>query len=150
MKAEDIPQLGALPYAVPCQDRPSAYGIHFSSRDGRLLAVETEGKIVLPGGGIDEGETATEALARELLEETGFQGKKLQELCRIDEFVQRVTRGDWVNKRGIFFTIDQLKGDGVPLEANHKVLWMKPAKALERLTRLAHREAVEKALAARD
>ncbi len=48
------------------------------SKDGRLLLGKNrtggvyEGSFVVPGGGVDEGETKTEALRREMLEETGL------------------------------------------------------------------------------
>jgi len=52
-------------------------GFIFSS-DGKLLLGKNrsggvyEGSFVVPGGGVDEGETKLEALRREMLEETGI------------------------------------------------------------------------------
>lgn len=48
------------------------------SKDGKLLLGQNrkggayEGSFVVPGGGVDEGETTLEALRREMLEETGI------------------------------------------------------------------------------
>lgn len=48
------------------------------SKDGKLLLGKNrsggvyEGSFVVPGGGVDEGETKLEALKREMLEETGI------------------------------------------------------------------------------
>lgn len=48
------------------------------SKDGKMLLGKNkkggvyEGCLVVPGGGVDEGETQTEALRREMLEETGI------------------------------------------------------------------------------
>jgi 8-oxo-dGTP pyrophosphatase MutT (NUDIX family) len=53
-------------------------GGYIFSRDGKLLLGKNrkggayEGLWVIPGGGIEEGETKKEALRRELLEETGI------------------------------------------------------------------------------
>jgi 8-oxo-dGTP diphosphatase len=52
--------------------RPSVYAIF--RRDGCVLVCRTvsNGKLWLPGGGIEEGETHEEALRREVMEETGI------------------------------------------------------------------------------
>lgn len=50
--------------------RPSAYGIIV--HDGQILLTEQYQKFILPGGGIDFGETPEQAVIREVKEETGF------------------------------------------------------------------------------
>lgn len=54
--------------------RPTAYGA-VTDDEGRLLALRLEGtgRLVLPGGGIDPGESAQEAVEREVFEETGVE-----------------------------------------------------------------------------
>ena len=59
------------------------------SKDGKLLLGKNrkggvyEGSFVVPGGGVDDGETKKEALRREMLEETGINtsGAKVTLLC---------------------------------------------------------------------
>ena len=50
--------------------------------DGKvLLSYETVyGKYIIPGGGVEEGESYSECCERELLEETGYSSKKLTHL----------------------------------------------------------------------
>jgi 8-oxo-dGTP diphosphatase len=50
--------------------RPSAYGIII--RDGQILLTQQYKKFMLPGGGIELGETPEQAVIREVKEETGF------------------------------------------------------------------------------
>ena len=61
-------------------------------RDGKLLAIELrdagETWYILPGGGQDPGETLTEALSRECLEETGA-AVKVGRLAYIREYIGR-------------------------------------------------------------
>ncbi|WP_411966761.1 NUDIX domain-containing protein [Haloferax sp. YSSS75] len=44
----------------------------FCERDGSVLLVRQDGKWVLPGGGVESGESKTDALVREIHEETGL------------------------------------------------------------------------------
>ena len=55
--------------------RPGAYGLVFDAPGtdaGRLLVVRGEQSWVLPGGGIDCGETAEDALRRKFVEKVGM------------------------------------------------------------------------------
>jgi 8-oxo-dGTP pyrophosphatase MutT (NUDIX family) len=54
--------------------RPSVYGISFTEDRGQVLLTRDGVSHIweLPGGGVDPGERATGALAREILEETGL------------------------------------------------------------------------------
>jgi 8-oxo-dGTP diphosphatase len=62
---------------VPERQRVAAYGVCVDA-DGRLLlaraapSLTLRGRWFLPGGGIDHGESPTEALRREIKEESGL------------------------------------------------------------------------------
>ncbi|MCA9375688.1 MAG: NUDIX hydrolase [Candidatus Doudnabacteria bacterium] len=56
--------------------RPAAYGIVQNAADEVLiLTVAKSGKFVFPGGGIDKGELAHQAVVREIQEESGIEVK---------------------------------------------------------------------------
>ncbi len=57
-------------------------------KDGKiLLSYESnEDKYIIPGGGVEEGETFAECCAREIKEETGIIVKPIEEYLEIEEF----------------------------------------------------------------
>jgi 8-oxo-dGTP pyrophosphatase MutT (NUDIX family) len=57
---------------TPCTYRISVKAIIKDAAGRVLLGRETDGAWELPGGGLEHGEAPKEALAREILEETGF------------------------------------------------------------------------------
>lgn len=76
--------------------RPSAYGI--AVRDGSVLLCTTKstGKYCLPGGGIDPGELAIEALRREIHEECGFEIDNVKPVTFTESlFFDRISQQPW-------------------------------------------------------
>ena len=76
-------------------------------RDGRYLLVRDRGRqtFALPGGGIEDGESASSAMARELIEETGLRPTSITRLFTFggkynDHVVFRVEADGDVNAMG--------------------------------------------------
>ena len=112
------------------EDRQAAFGVLV--RDG-LLAVAAidvyQGQprcLDLPGGGIDPGETETQALIREFGEEVGLKVAADDLLVRASQLHINPT-GRAVNNHGAFYAA-RLTGEDAALkiEADHDLVWMKP------------------------
>ena len=107
-------------------------------RDGRVLACQRKRtaryslKWEFPGGKIEEGETAREALDRELLEELGI------EAIAAREFSQQ----EWVYPEGmsnpnkdesfhvVYFLVDSFSGEPIA-KAFEQIQWVTPTDLLE-------------------
>ena len=65
--------------------RRGAYALILTEADD-LLVIDQRGEIILPGGGLDPGETEDVALKREMIEETGHAIEVGARICEAREF----------------------------------------------------------------
>ena len=144
---EAIPQFGAPLPGRDHKPRPGAYGIVVDARR-RLLVVEEFGRLYLPGGGIDPGETPEQALHREFAEETGYTVTIEALIGEAREFVADEMPGVAAafNKHCYVFAVRLVGGTGVPAIDTNRPGWMPVARALEALSNESHRWAVSRFL----
>lgn len=135
------PQFGAPEPGRPYPDRPVAFGV--GVRDGQVALVRVEpadgpARIDLPGGGIDPGESAEAALAREFLEETGLKVRPLSLLTHADHYFVNGAAESF-NTRGTFFAVEVIaERPEQKIEADHTLFWRAPDDALRLLSRDSH------------
>lgn len=140
-----VPQFGAPEPGRTYRDRPAAFGI--AERDGRIALVRVEKAgapawFDLPGGALDPGETADQAVAREFGEETGLIVEAGRAYARADQYFVN-TDGETWNNRGVFFDLAILDEDPVlKIEDDHALVWTDPRAALIELRHDAHAWAV--------
>lgn len=140
-----VPQFGTREDGRDYRDRPAAFGI--AQREGRIALVRIEKPRHpawhdLPGGALDPGETAEEAVVREFGEEAGLKVAVEREFARADQYFLN-TDGKAFDNRAVFFTL-AVAGDapGLKVEEDHTLVWMDPHEALTILRHDAHAWAV--------
>jgi len=136
------PQFGQAERGATYPDRPAAFAV--VEREGLLALVRVERRgrglvLDLPGGGIDEGETAAEAAVRECGEEAGLVvALDAEPFVHADHFFLH-NDGAVRNTRGAFFVGRVLAEDAaLKIEDDHELVWTTPEEALLRLDRDSH------------
>ncbi len=132
--------------AIAYRDRPGAYGVLL--RDGAVLLAEQRGDLLLPGGGIDRGETPLRALHREVLEETGW---RIAAARRLDVFVRYgwLVEEQWhARKLQHVYLARPTRRLGPPSEPDHRPVWMAARAAVDRLSVEGEARALEAVLRA--
>ena len=138
----NVPQFGVAEAGAVYPDRPAAFAVIEHNSLIALVQVERQGRglvVDLPGGGIDPGETAGEAAARECGEEAGLVVTvDPSPFLRADHYFLH-NDGVVRNTRGAFF-VGWMTGKNLNLkiEADHELVWMEPEVALVQLDRDSH------------
>jgi len=138
----NIPQFGEPLPGRDYPDRPAAFAVIPRGDEIAVVRVDLGGgrsRLDLPGGGLDPGETAGEAAARECGEEAGLEVavEDAPFTCADHFFVNQ--DGETNNTRGQFFA-GTLLGEATHLkiEDDHELEWMAPQHALLVLSRESH------------
>ena len=143
MPRVERPRFGQAPAGVRPVPRPSAYAV-VPGEDGRIAVVRTTKGWMLPGGGIDAGESAAEAVTREAREECGITLLPGDPLGEADEIVFARDEDTWFDKQGVFLVARLARGATGDHEPDHELTWLDPAAAAGALTHESHRWAVER------
>ncbi|MEZ0370147.1 MAG: NUDIX domain-containing protein [Candidatus Sericytochromatia bacterium] len=115
--------------------RPSAYALLLDEQ-GCLAVVEAPDGYFLPGGGIESGESAQDAVLREISEETGQGAHVLWHLAEADQFI-----GEWLKRSSFYLAELDPEPESV---GEYQVHWLIPEQAQTRLTYESHRWMVER------
>lgn len=114
--------------------RPGAYAI-IEAADGILATFQgaPRAELQLPGGGIDPGESPQTALAREVLEETGYRIHGLRRLGMFHRYTFMPEYGIHAHKQCHVYVARLGLRQGPPSEPDHMPVFLPWAVAAERL-----------------
>jgi len=138
---EIIPEFGEQVSGVDYVLRPGGYLV-IGKSPNEIAVVQTLRGYFLPGGGIEEGESAAEAAVREAREECGLSVVLQDVLGTADEFVFSGAVGKYYRKRCEFFSADFVSCEGAG-EADHVLMWMSEDEAVSRLSHKSQAWAVK-------
>jgi len=120
--------------------RPSAYAV-LRDEEGRIAVVRAARGWFLPGGGIDAGETAEEAVRREAIEECGLVIRIGRAIGSATEIVHSPAGNAGVEKDSVFFEAT-IVGTADAVQPEHHVAWLSAADASARLSHKSHQWAL--------
>ncbi|WP_296425321.1 NUDIX hydrolase [Yoonia sp.] len=107
------------------QVRHGAYAV--LRRDGQVLLTRQKAEqdeLQLPGGGIDPGEGAIQALHRETYEETGWRIARPRRLGAFRRFTYMPEYDKWAEKVCHIYQAFPVRRLGPPTEPGHTAIWM--------------------------
>lgn len=120
-------------------------GIRYTERAGAYAVLEREGRLLvtfqerplaefqLPGGGIDPGEGAIQALHREVREETGWSIRISRRLGVYQRYTYMPDYDLWARKLCHIYLGRPTLCHGAPTEEYHSAVWLEPRDAVARL-----------------
>jgi 8-oxo-dGTP diphosphatase len=119
---------------VKYTERAGAYAV--LERQGRLLVTFQERPLAefqLPGGGIDPGESAIQALHREVREETGWSIRISRRLGAYQRYTYMPDYDLWARKLCHVYLAHPTLRQGAPTEEYHSAVWLEARDAVARL-----------------
>lgn len=135
----NVPTFGAWSGRFPMQDRPSAYAI-IPNATLHVAVVQTATGYILPGGGIEVGETAEIAVVREVVEECGIMIALTAWRAYATEIVSAESEHTEFVKRSTF--CEAVRVPDCTLNGEYVVEWHAADRAISMLAPASHRWAV--------
>jgi len=123
-------------------DREAAYVV---LTDGDLFAVvkTRSGKLFLPGGKIESGESKEECIIRECIEEMGTKVVVKDYFAYGERYFFHEASNRYSHVIGHFYFSDEFEKMNVPLEEGNEVLWLSYEEAVRDMFHPHHAWAVE-------
>jgi 8-oxo-dGTP pyrophosphatase MutT (NUDIX family) len=129
----DIPTFGELVEGVEYTARPGGYAV-IRDAEGRIAVVRTPKGYFLPGGAVENSESAEDAAIRETEEETGLRIHVIRHIGRADQLVYKKSSAKYFRKQCEFYLAQVISDDGQKIEEDHILEWLSPYDAQRALS----------------
>ena len=126
-------------------ERLNAYGV-ILNESGEVAIVKTPDGYFLPGGGAHTGETAEDALRREIIEETGYAPVILRDIGIAAQLTYSEDKCLHFRKVGHFFLARFGGKFTEQVEVDHELIWCPADDALKKMTHEYQAWAIREAL----
>lgn len=123
-------------------DREAAYVVLVT--DDKIAVVKTSsGKLFLPGGKIEAGESTEDCVIRECLEEMGAKVTVKEYFAIGERYFYHEASGRYSHAIGHFFYSDEFEMVSEPIEQEEELLWLSYDEAIQGFYHPHHRWAVK-------
>ncbi len=113
--------------------RPGAYVIIERDEDNKIaIATDAIDVYFFIGGGIEENETAEEALKRETIEESGYSLKNIKIFDKVTSWCYSEANG-YMDVEATFYIANFDKMIAKPIEEDHEIIWVNPIEYKDKL-----------------
>jgi len=113
------------------RDRPGVYAVILDGAE--MLITEQNGDLLLPGGGIEAGESVIAALHREVWEETGWRVAPVRRLGVFRRYTWLYEEKYRCRKTAHIYLCHAIRRLGPPVEPDHVPVWMRAGLAVSKL-----------------
>ena len=129
----------SIPANVKVISRTGVRAIIWSGQS-LLMMKSNRGDYKFPGGGVEAGESDKQALARELIEETGYTDFVIRELTgqAVQAHPDRIQKGAWYHLRSPYYNVHLNSWEQQPVKLTEKEIregfhrvWITPEAAIE-------------------
>lgn len=135
--------------SVSYRERQGAYALIFNGK-GEIALVNRGFGYFLPGGGVEANESEKECLERECGEEIGYDVEVLDYIGTASNYVVTFRSKEYVKLIGNFYITNLLEPNGLKIEQDHELVWVKIEEAEEKMFVEYQAWAVKKALELRE